>query len=97
MTPKPKAFPETPYRRHVQLPKLLPLWPEELDDETPEGAAKIVGKLRRALIAERRRGRSRAWSYDINRHMALLDALEAETAALKARVRTRLTAPPSPR
>jgi len=44
------------YLRPRDLPKLIALWPQELDDESPEGTFRVLAKLRRALRAERRRG-----------------------------------------
>ena len=44
-------------------------------------SAKIVGKLERALRAERRQGLAGHWSYDLARHTRLLWAYRAEAAA----------------
>jgi hypothetical protein len=59
--------------RHV--PRLLP------DGEdfplTPGDRATLVLRLRAALRSERRRGRAGHWSYDLNRHLGLLQALRA--------------------
>lgn len=70
-----------PYDRHTELPRILPLWPYEVDDETPEGRRKIVYKLRRALRAERRRGLSGHWTYDLARHAELLRIYRLELAS----------------
>jgi hypothetical protein len=43
----------------------------------------VLSKLRRALRAERRRATSGYWSYDLNRHLALVSAYKAELARLK--------------
>jgi hypothetical protein len=80
------------YRRWQDLPKLLALWPEELRDESADGARAILEKLHSALRAERRRAVSNHWSYDLNRHLALLSAYRAERIRLR-----RLTRPISPR
>ena len=69
------------YDRRTQLPRVLPLWPHELDDETPEGRCNIVGKLRRALRAERRRGVAGHWTYDLARHVELLRVYRLELAS----------------
>ncbi len=69
------------YDRRTQLPRVLPLWPHELDDETPEGRSNIVGKLRRALRAERRRGVAGHWTYDLARHVELLRLYRLELAS----------------
>jgi hypothetical protein len=71
-----------PYDRNKQLPRLLALWPSEVDDTSNEARLAIIRKLRRALVLERRRGRSGTWLYNLNRHLALRDALQAEIAGL---------------
>ena len=70
------------YTRAQDLPKLLALWPHELDDVSPDGCRRILARLRRALRAERRRALSGHWSYDLNRHLGLLSAYMGELAGL---------------
>jgi uncharacterized protein DUF6477 len=70
------------YCRSRDLPGLLALWPQELADVTTEGSLQILSKLRRALRAERRRAHAGHWSYDLNRHLALLSAYKGEIAVL---------------
>ncbi|MGV1013465.1 MAG: hypothetical protein ACOYB4_00690 [Methyloceanibacter sp.] len=70
------------YLRARDLPKLIALWPRELADESLEGRLYVLGKLRHALRAERRRALSGHWSYDLNRHLGLLSAYKAEFARL---------------
>jgi hypothetical protein len=70
------------YRPERDLPRLLPLWPDEISDQSPEALLGIVRALRRALFAERRRARAGHWTYDLNRHLALLSAYKAEMAML---------------
>lgn len=41
-----------------------------------EGRAALIGKIRRAIERERLKGASRHWSYDLNRHIALKQALD---------------------
>jgi hypothetical protein len=41
--------------------------------------------LSRALRAARRRGRAGHWTYDLNRHIGLVQAFRAERAALSGR------------
>ena len=72
------------YRRQRCLPALLPLTPAEVADTGEAMRRRIVGRLARALRAERTRGRAGHWSYDINRHIALLQAYEAERRHLRA-------------
>lgn len=68
------------YRRATVLPRLVPVGPAEIADETPEGGRRILALLARALRSERRRGRAGHWSYDLNRHIGLRQAMLAETA-----------------
>jgi hypothetical protein len=72
------------YRRAQQLPALLKLWPHDLDDYPYPGTLKLVAMLRRALRAERIRARAGHWAYDLNRHLALIEALKAERSRLRA-------------
>lgn len=72
------------YERSRDLPRLLALWPQELEDRTDAGRLHLLAKLRRALRAERRRARSGHWSYDLNRHLGLLSAYKGELAELAA-------------
>jgi hypothetical protein len=78
-TPSPR---EASYDRGRELPRLLPIWPHEIDDTSAAGRTRLVRKLRRALRAERRRGLAGHWSYDLARHMQLLRAYRAELASL---------------
>ncbi len=70
------------YRRSIDLPKLVALWPTEVADTSRTGRLRLVAKLRCALRAERRRGIAGHWTYDLARHHQLLAAYRAETAAL---------------
>jgi hypothetical protein len=69
------------YRRDRDLPKLIGVFAG-----TPEADFQaIVGKLRKALRAERIKARSGHWTYDLNRHIALRQAYLAEVEALQER------------
>jgi hypothetical protein len=70
-----------PYDRRQELPRVLPLWPHELEDDSPHGRARILRKLLRALRAERRRGVAGHWTYDLARHRQLLRVWRLELAA----------------
>ena len=70
-----------PYDRHRDLPRILPMWPHEIDDMTPEKHLRLLQRLRRALREERRRGIAGSWTYDLARHARLFRALQAEIAA----------------
>lgn len=67
------------YDRRRILPRLIALDPRQLDDEEPDLAPVIARRLKRALRAERCRGRAGHWTYDLNRHLALLQAIEGES------------------
>ncbi len=64
------------------LPRLLPLEGAALGDESPAGRWQVVRLLMRALRRTRRDARAGHWTYDINRHLALRRALDAELMAL---------------
>jgi hypothetical protein len=66
------------YDRRRTLPRLLPLDPRELDAEDPAVRRVILARLKSALRAERRRGRAGHWAYDLDRHLALLQAIAGE-------------------
>jgi hypothetical protein len=70
------------YCRIEQLPALLKLWPNEVEDYSYPGTLKITALLRKAIRAERNRARANHWAYDLNRHLGLIDALKAERARL---------------
>ena len=72
------------YRRGSILPRLVPVAPAEVADDSPAGTRHILALLARALRSERRRGRAGHWSYDLNRHIGLRQAMLAETARLRA-------------
>jgi len=46
--------------------------------------AATIARLKRALRSQRQLGRSGDWSYDLNRHFGLLQALKAERARSRA-------------
>ena len=68
------------YDRRTELPRILPLWPGELADDSPPGRRLILARLRRALRAERRRGIAGHWAYDLARHVELLRVYRLELA-----------------
>jgi hypothetical protein len=81
VSPEPPAAPRRPYDRRTELPRILPLWPHELEDESPQGRQRVLVKLQRALRAERRRGLAGHWTYDLARHVELLRVYRLEMAA----------------
>lgn len=72
------------YDRLRHLPRLLPLEPFELRDQSTATRRRIVNRLARALRAERNRGRAGHWTYDLNRHIGLRQAYAAERRSLGA-------------
>ena len=61
-----------PEQRVRELSRLLPLWPAEIEDGSLSGRRRLVGLMERALRAERARGQSGHWAYDLSRHAARL-------------------------
>jgi hypothetical protein len=66
------------YRREQALPRLLPLIRRGERESEFAFTHTIVANLERAVRAERQRGRAGHWTYDLNRHAALNQALMAE-------------------
>ncbi len=76
------------YDRARHLPALIGIDPGALSGDALSGVAlsggegmskkTILARLKRALRAERQRARSGHWAYDLNRHIALRQALMAE-------------------
>ncbi len=74
------------YVRRRHLPRILPVGPDEIADDSIAGRRRIVARLARALRAERNRGRAGHWTYDLNRHIALRQAYLAERRWLDGRM-----------
>jgi hypothetical protein len=72
------------YDRMTALARFHRLSPETIRSETPAAARLVLREIERALRAER--ARCGHWTYDLNRHIALLVAHRAESARL-ARMR----------
>jgi hypothetical protein len=66
------------YDRRRELARLPALTPDIVAAETAASARLVVRELENAL--RRERARIGHWTYDLNRHIALLVALRAETA-----------------
>jgi hypothetical protein len=66
------------------LPRLIAVGPEELADVSRTGRSVIIRRLLRALRGERVRGRAGHWSYSLDRHVGLVQALAAERSSLAA-------------
>jgi len=76
------AQPVDEYLRDRDLPRLIAVWPREVADPSQAGILILIRKLKNALRAERQRGRSGHWSYDLGRHIRLVKALKAEMTML---------------
>ena len=70
--------------RATMLPRLIPVGSEEIADESRDGRLAIMARLARALRGERVRGRAGHWSYSLDRHIGLVQAMAAERAMLGA-------------
>ncbi len=70
--------------RNRMLPRLIPVGPEELADDGREGRLAILRRLTAALRGERVRGRAGHWSYSLDRHIGLVQAVAAERRLLAA-------------
>ncbi len=68
------------YQRARDLPRLLPLWPHEIEIASIAEHARLLARIRRALRMERQRGIAGHWTYDLARHAQLLSAYRAEKA-----------------
>ena len=66
------------YDRARHLPGLICVDPGILSGGEATSKTVILVRLKRALRSERRRAKSGHWAYDLNRHIALRQALIAE-------------------
>ena len=71
------------YSRLERLPRLLKLWPSEVDDYSYPGTLRVMELLRKALRAERCRAITSHSAYDLNRHMDLIHAIKHEREFLQ--------------
>jgi len=74
----------TIYTREKQLARLVGLWPKQTADRRPRRIAANIVLLRQAVrhMASLAKG-PHAWTYDVNRHMALSEALREELRLLR--------------
>ena len=70
------------WQRERMLPRLIAIGPDELADVGRAGRLLVVRRLIGALRGERARGRAGHWSYSLDRHIGLVQALAAERAGL---------------
>lgn len=71
------------YSRARDLPRLIALWPHELEAATRDERAALVAKLAAACAAERNRGLARHWTYHPARHDGLIRAYHLEALELE--------------
>jgi hypothetical protein len=76
------------YDRARDLPRLVGLWPHEIEGLDAASHALLLAKLRMALRGERKRGAGGHWTYDVVRHARLVRAYRAEVALFLARARS---------
>ncbi len=74
----------------MDLPHLIPIWPNECEGFTPKETLSIISKLKTALRKERKRALLGHWAYSLNRHKALLEALKGEEEKLDKQLRKNL-------
>lgn len=74
------------YQRLRDLPRLLPLSPNDIAGDSLAADRHVIALLRRALDREYRRGLEGAWTYDAARYRLLLFAYRTEAARLKRRL-----------
>ena len=77
------------YERWRCLPRLIRVEFSEMHDSSPACGRRILARLSLAIERERRRARTGHWSYDVNRHIALLQAKKAERELLTRRERAK--------
>lgn len=73
-----------PYDRAAQLKKLVGALTYEIDDMSLDGCRRAFAVLYRALRSERNRGAYGHHTYDVVRHMALVDAIRHERELIDA-------------
>lgn len=75
-------------RRHLQSAsaqdalRLLPVWPKDLSNRTPDGRRNLIAIIERELRRERRRGTAGDRAYDLARHVKLVQLLRQERQSL---------------
>lgn len=64
--------------------RLLPVWPKDLSNRTPDGRRNLIAIIERELRKERRRGIAGDRAYDLARHVKLVRLLRQERHSLLA-------------
>jgi len=70
------------YERERHLARIVPVSRHIIADTSISGTEHIVKKLEETARGLGKAARERHWTYDTNRHIAVLGALHAERAAL---------------
>lgn len=73
-----------PYDRHRDVPRLLAVWEEDLNDVRIAARKRFIAKLEQACRRERKRGLEGHFAYSLANHRALILCLVAEKAELRA-------------
>jgi hypothetical protein len=76
--------PSRSFNRKAQISRLIGADPQDLSLRAIWGNIKL---LKRAARGEAMRGQSRHWAYDINRHIALLQAIAEEKRFFRRRIK----------
>lgn len=72
------------YDRKRDLPRLMPVWPDDLADKSLAGRTRILAQLEHYARGLRAAALVNAWHYDLARHRQVLAALEHERRELLA-------------
>lgn len=70
------------YDRQRHLSRIVPLSPETIADTSLQGTKRIVERLEETSRGLAQAGSARHWTYDTNRHITVLGALQSERATL---------------
>ena len=71
-----KAAEMTAAHRRVAVQLTLHADLDDIVSLQPEARARLIMRLKRSIERERQRGIRRHWGYDLNRHIAMKEALE---------------------
>lgn len=72
------AYSAKRYARARDLRHVIAVWPHELADMSADGTRKIITQLERAAQSQRNAALNGSWTYDTNKHLAVLGAIGGE-------------------